>query len=625
MTHRIAVFDLESDGLLDEATRLWCAVVIDLESNKEYIFTPDNIADLLSTLESFDVLVGHNVIGYDFPLLRKLYGWEYKGEKVDTVLISRTQRPNRLSPPHCPNKYAPHSVEAWGYRLGDYKLEHTDWTQYSPEMLQRCIQDTRLNVKIYHALLEEGKGEGWENAHKLNAKLFHYLQLQEEYGFPFDNELAIKHIATLDRWIDRIDKVINPRLPLVVEVNENKVEGEYNYVKKPFTKTGSLSAISQRFLDNIFRDDPSLIGGPFSRVEFRSVDLDSNAEVKDFLLALGWEPDSWNTNNEGKRTSPKFSKDENFKGISKGIGRLIAKRVQCRARKSIIEGWQASIRNDGRISARVTGVASTGRAKHSGIVNVPNPNSGAFFAKQMRQLFIAKPGWSLVGVDSKSNQVRQLAACMNDPDFTAVVLDPKGDIHESNRIRSGVAHRSLAKNIYYGFTFGAGDAKIGKLIKGGAKEGRELKDKFLEGLPLFKAMLEKMTGEWRASAKRRIGKWGRVQYYDGYIRGLDGRPILVEDEHTVLVYHLQSMEAIQLATAYVWFFKDMEKAGYKYKKDFGVVVWMHDEWQTECRPEIAEHVGKIAAECIAKAGRFYNISVPHEGGYNIGKNWYECH
>lgn len=621
---KIGVFDLEANGFLDEATQVWCLCIVDYSDGQCYTYSPDAISDGLVKLNEYDCLIGHNSIAYDFPLLRKLYGWEYKGEKRDTLLMSRTQRPNRLSPPHCPNKNAPHSVEAWGYRLGDYKLAHEDWTQYSPEMLARCIQDAKLQVKIYNALLEEGKGEGWENAHKLNAKLFHWLQRQEEYGWPVDVELIDRHLSTLDRWIDRIDRAINPQLPLIVEVLETKSEGEYNYVRKPFTKAGTLAAISERFLGDLHQCDASVIGGPFSRVEFRSVDLDSNAEVKDFLIALGWQPTEWNSNNEGKKTSPKFSKDDKFEGIQGSLGKLIAKRIQCRQRKSVLEGWKASVRDDGRISPRVAGMASTGRIRHAGIVNVPNPGSKAFFAKQMRQVFTCRKGWKLVGVDSKSNQIRQLAARMGDEEFTEAVLN--GDPHSLNQKRvGGDVSRNAIKAFFYSLIFGAQDNKTAKILKVSKEAAHKIRTDYLNGMPKLKELLERETKTWRASAKKRINKWGKVEYYDGYITGLDGRPILVEQEHTILVYFLQSDEAIQLATAFVWFFSDMERNGFVYERDYGTVMFMHDEIDFECKEEIVEKAAAIAAECIAKAGRYYKIQVPHQGDAKVGKNWYEVH
>ena len=116
-----------------------------------------------------------------------------------------------------------------------------------------------------------------------------------------------------------------------------------------------------------------------------------------------------------------------------------------------------------------------------------------------------------------------------------------------------------------------------------------------------------------------------MEYKDGYIRGLDGRPILVDSEHKVLVFSLQSDEAIQMSAAYCVLHKWLHREGYIWGKDYGTVLWMHDEWQVECNPDIAERVADIGNEAIAWAGRYYKIACPHEGSSKIGRNWRDTH
>jgi hypothetical protein len=627
---RTGLFDIETDGLLPDLTRVWCAVVKDLDDGTVTKFDPDNIGDLTNLLDSFDCLIGHNVIGFDMPALRKVYAWTFKGQVIDTVLMSRMQRPRRRSPPM--GKWStPHSLAAWGYRVGRGKVEHDEWDKYTPAMLHRCAEDVEVLELTYHALLEEGKGEGWDNCHRLNARLFTLLQQQQEYGWLVDQPHMDRCIYFLTRWMGLIDGVVVPKLPLVVEVKEGKKDGSYNYVRKPFKKDGTYSAATEKWLQPIIDGgDRSLsVGGPFSRVSFRPTDITKRNEIVAYLLANGWEPAEWNTNNEGKRTSPKLSKDDPFRGVEGALGRLVAKRTICRARLSILEGWKAHIRDDGRIASVVTGLATTGRAKHSVIVNVPSPHSNAFFARWMRAVFIAKPGWVLVGCDSKGNQIRQLAARMNEPEFTEAVLRGRSedgtDIHSVNQRKTGASTRTKAKNFFYGFIFGAQPPRIAKELGCPLAEATSIRDNYLEGLPGLKKLIEDRTAEWRASAKRFYNKkFGRMQYQDGWIKGLDGRPIQAESEHMVLCYLLQSDEAIQLAAAYSIWHKWMDER-WEYGKQWGTVIWYHDEWQFECEPEIAEDAGALAAAAIKWAGEYYKIQCPHDGDYSIGNNWSETH
>jgi DNA polymerase-1 len=623
-----AVFDLETNGLLEGLDTIHCAVVKDIDTGEIRTFDPSNIGDLCSHLQTFDWLSGHNCIQFDFPALRKVFGWTYNGEKWDTLLVSRLQRPNRSFPPKCPSKSAgPHSVEVWGYRLGHHKVDHEDWTTFSPEMLHRCVQDVHIQHKILDALTDEGKDEGWERAHKLNHKLFHYLEMQERHGWLVDRHHLDKCLHTLDRWIDRINRAIGPRLPLIAEPQETRKEGEYKYVSKPFLKSGEISGGVRSY----FEDGEGLrnVAGPFSRVSFRPVDLDSNKETKAFLLALGWEPLEWNVNNDGERTSPKLSKNDDFNGIQGSLGRLVAKRIQCRQRKGVIEGWRDSIRTDGRISAQVNGVATTGRLKHKGIVNVPNAD--AFFGKWMRRLFIAQPGWVLVGTDSKGNQMRQLAARMGDEEFTRAVLYGNSkdgtDLHSLNQKRAGVATRTLAKNFFYGcILFGAGDRKTAKILGTSIESARDKKSEYFREMPKLREFLDREIAAWRKTASSYWNpRYRRMEYSNGYITGLDGRPILVEFEKDILVYILQSDEAQHMSAAYCLAHKRMERDGYIYGKDFASCIFYHDEFVFTCREELAEYVAEISKAAIRDAAKFYKIAIEHDGDAKVGKSCLDVH
>src|SRR5574341_1154804 len=243
---KIGIFDLEANGLLDTVTKLHCGVVKDINSGEVRKFRPNDVKALLEHLDSFDVLIAHNGIGYDWPLLKKLYKYEYKGKKVDTLIMSRLLNPKRLVPFNCPNKKAgPHSVEAWGWRVGRGKPEHNDWENFSEEMLHRCSEDVEIQHLIYNELLKEAKGKNWKNAFLLSFKLFEYLQQQEEYGWLVDRPHMERCIHQLEHWIGRIDKVLEKHLPVIVEIQETKKNGEYAYIKKPFLKSGEYSHRSE--------------------------------------------------------------------------------------------------------------------------------------------------------------------------------------------------------------------------------------------------------------------------------------------------------------------------------------------------------------------------------------------
>jgi DNA polymerase I-like protein with 3'-5' exonuclease and polymerase domains len=561
--------------------------------------------------------------------LKKLYNWTFKGKIVDTLIMSRLLNPKRIVPFNCLNKKAgPHSIEAWGYRVGRGKPEHNDWENFSEEMMHRCSEDTEILELVYDELLKESKGGKWRNAFLMSFELFTNLQKQEEYGWLVDQPHMHFCIRQLTKWIERIDNVIIPKLPKILEIEETKLKGEYGYIKKPFLKSGEYSKSVVDWCSNtgyVVGDKPVM--GCFSRINFRTTDLNSGAETKDFLLSLGWEPLEWNTDDEGNRTSPKLSKDDPFEGVEGKVGKLVAKRVQCRQRRGIIDGLLLLIREDGRIPSVVNTLAVTGRATHRNIVNIPKASS--FYGKQMRSIFSSREGYVLVGTDSAGNQLRQLAGRMNNPVYTKALIEGTkedgSDNHSLTRDIGELESRDIAKNVMYCLLFGGGDVKLAKTAKKPAGSGADLRAKLYRGLDGLGTLMEKLIKEWKETARQRFNaKFNRMEYFDGVITGLDGRPIKVPSEHQLLVYLLQSDEAIHMAKAYNIMCANLRKK-YVWGVDYGVVCWYHDEYTIECRADIAEDVKRISEDAIREAGEFYKISCPHAGEGAIGKNWYSIH
>lgn len=637
MSSRTCVADIEADGLLETVTKAHCGVFIDVKTEEVFEFTPDNLSDMFKFMDSCSALIFHHGYGYDFPMLKQVYGYEYKGKKIDTLILSRMLFPH----------YQSHSVDAWGTRFNRPKPKHEDWTTYTPEMLHRCKEDTFIQLQLYRQCLKVMKRDKWPiESFKLTFKLFEILHLQEQSGWPVDEQSIRKSIRMLDKWIERIDKVIVPRLP-------NVVESPYTtHVAKPFRQDRQLAAIAKRWYED--KEDQKTISGPFSRIEFRKVNLNSNAELKDFLLSEGWEPREWNykkdpktkrplkdENNQPIKSSPKIKHDDPFIGIDGGLGRLAAKRVQCRARKSIMEGWLSNIRSDGTISQRITGIASTGRLTHSGIVNVPGNQS--FFGKQMRQVFVAKDPYVLVGTDSSGCQDRMLlgranAYGVNDPVFEDMLLNgnkSKGtDSHSRarnvlnevfTRNRMPTITRSGAKNFNYAYKFNAMDKKLGSMAKSTPKIGGEIRSA-LDSIFTAQVEVERiLVKEWRSNARQRINSWGKAEYVDGYFKGLDGRPIYVHLEKDVLVYALQSDEAIMMQYALCFLYKWLTKRNFVYGKDYHFVANVHDEYQALVHKDRVDEYVRLADRSISYAAEHLKIQCPHKGESDIGKSWYETH
>ena len=627
---KVRVFDIEANGLLRQATKIHCIVFSDLKKQEVVKFGPDELTKALDYLQSCDVLIGHNILEYDLPLIEKLHGIKFKGAKVDTLIMSRLLNPKRFLPPNAKDRKAgPHSLYAWGVRCGIDKPEHEDWENFSPEMMHRCVEDVSINVTTYHMLMDEAKGGEWKNAFLLTFKFVENLQRQEEYGWKVDRPWMEWCISTLEKRLERIDKAVVPRLPYLVDILEIKKDGERQFIRKPFLKSGKKaeSVYSYAAKWNLGQEFVDAVVGPFSRILFRKVDMGSGEETKNFLLSLGWEPLEWNTNDAGERTSPKLSKDDPFEGLTDGVGSLIARRVQYRHRQSALKGLLELIREDGAIPSIATGLTDTYRLKHKNIVNIPAAKS--LFGWQMRKCFIAREGMVLVSTDSDSCQLRMLGGRMNNADYINAIINgdkSKGtDLHSLTKKIGDIESRDLAKNVMYCLLFGGGDTKLGKTAKKPG-QGAQLREKLYKGFDGLGEHMEDLERQWTSTARRVYNKvMRRMELVDGKIRGLDGRPITVPFKHQLLVYELQSDEAIMMQAAYNKAIMDLERKGLRYGSDFGSVCHYQDEFTFETKPEYAELVKEVSENAIVWAGKFYKIICPHKGDGKIGNNWYAVH
>lgn len=159
------VFDLETDGLYNDCTQIHCLGIHDLDAKETYVFNDTGntqpISKGLQMLEDAETIIGHNIIGFDLPVIRKLQPWFSPGGSVlDTLVLSRIYYADRLAKDHQRNYkhmpvqlYGRHSLEAYGYRLGEYKGDFgktTDWKEWSPEMQDYMLQDVVVTTKLWH-------------------------------------------------------------------------------------------------------------------------------------------------------------------------------------------------------------------------------------------------------------------------------------------------------------------------------------------------------------------------------------------------------------------------------------------------------------------------------------------
>ena len=185
------IFDIETNGLYDEATELFCVAIHDVVRNKTIGYGPGSIDGAIDRLANATCLIGHNIIFYDLPVLKKLLNFHTDAHVIDTLVCTRLIWPKEKLQEVDANHYeavptklrGSASLKAWGYRLSNFKDNFTDFSQYSQEMLEYCKQDCNVTAALYHLITTDPIKP---SALKLEHDFATAINKQIRSGFPFN-------------------------------------------------------------------------------------------------------------------------------------------------------------------------------------------------------------------------------------------------------------------------------------------------------------------------------------------------------------------------------------------------------------------------------------------------------
>jgi len=607
------LFDIEADGI--DATKVHCIVTIDVETEDIKTYGPSNIADGLATLVSADRLVGHNVIGYDIPTLDRLFHSSLLNKPVhDTWVMSQTLRYTR------PHK---HGLAGWGEYLGNKKIEYDDFSEFSQEMLDYCIQDCKVNLMVYRKLLKE-----YSEIYKQNPMIQRGLQVEQSIakcnvmmrrdGWNFDEKLAEQTEAMFVERMHQIERILEPKLG----THEVFIDKEPKTPK--FKKDGTYSATTVRILSEYFGrevkpTDTDLMppGQSFRRSRVDQIDLGQIALVKEWLLSQGWEPDDYTRkkmpDGSWKNMGPKLT-DTSLKAFGKD-GELISEYYTLRNRLSVLEGWKEKVKN-GRLHGNMWTIGTPSfRCRHEVIVNLPSVD--ASYGKPMRTILRADKGDVIVGCDSSGNQLRGLCHYLRNPEFTNEIIN--GDQHQRNadalsKATGTTVSRQTAKGFLYCYMFGGGDAKLGEVLCGyrNPKLGKVAKDAFAKAIKGLDTLKKKIEKEWENK---------QLTQGIGWIEGLDGRPVFVPSQHQCLNYLLQAAEGITCKAAVAYALDKIQELKLRAKPR----IFYHDEMAFTCHPDDADKVGVILKEAFEEAPKWFDITCMEGGNYVVGESYADVH
>ena len=554
------IFDIETTLTAD---KIWCIVC--KHKGTYYQFRQDKLHRFEEFIKQTDEVIGHNIIGFDIPVLNRFFGYDlFKKCKItDTLILSRLLNPMLEGG---------HSLRNWGEKLYKKKYEFDQFDYFSEEMLRYCRNDVDLTEKLYNFLSKKMTDFG--KSIDLEHRVAHIIQRQHERGFMIDVVGAHMLQAKFKEDMNTLqDKVRQTFPPLKIETefipkSNNKTRG---YVK----------------------------GVPFTKVKFKEFNLGSRQQIGERLIMLGWKP-------KKKTDKGHIIVDEKVLSEIKNIpeAELIKEFLMLQKRIAQVSSWIEATREDGRVHGKViTNGTVTGRMSHQSPNMAQVPAVYSPYGKECRALWIANKGYKLVGVDASGLELRMLAHYMNDKEYTNEIIN--GDIHTANKNSAGLGSRDEAKTFIYAFIYGAGDKKIGSILGRSEADGRRVKEKFLRHTPSLRSLREKVDGV----AKKR------------WLRGLDQRKILIRHPHAALNTLLQGAGACVMKYALTL----LEEYVINKRIKAYPVVNVHDEFQYEVEESKTKEFGELAVQSIIQAGKDLKIRCPLDGEYKIGNNWAETH
>ena len=573
------IFDLETDGLLDKVKKIHVIGAKDANTGEPFIFstTAGNINKGIELLSKADVLIGHNIINYDVPVLNKLYPQlKLTNKMVDTLILSRIQ--------HAHDMFE-HSIDAWGKKLkllkGDFG-KTTDWKECTSAMVHYCVRDVDITYKLYLHLMKNYCGD---RAYSLEVDFFKVLDRQMKQGVYFDlgkaEQIARNLEVNIEKKKEEILRVVPSLDKTVIKVYKKDYNGIPAGTPIPTTTQIPFNPGSRTQIIEFFRRKYNWIPETYTDKNNPSI----NSEVLDELPFA-----------EAPLFASYLEMNKLYGAIANGDKAWI---------KSVVNGKiHGYIKHNG---------AATHRCTHSNPNLGQIPSVGSFMGKECRALFTVPEGYSMVGADASQLELRNLAHYMHPWDngeYTRAILS--GDIHTHNQKGAGLETRDLAKKFIYAHNYGAGNKKLGNIMNRHLSDtekimlGASAREKFMVEIPAMKNLIQAVQ---------------RVVKQRGYIIGLDGRKIYPPSDHTCLNYLLQGAGAVLMKQWWVLVWEGSDKRGF----DAQPLLHVHDEGQSMVLTKDAEEFGKMKTGLFTNLTEIFNYKCPLAGDYKVGRNWAETH
>lgn len=583
------IIDLETDGL--EYTKIHVLVSRDLDTDDVDVLT--NYKDMRDYVRQCGAIIGHNFLAFDWWVIHDILGVDIPIDRIlDTLVMSRLDDSNRDGG---------HSLESWGLALGVVKPEHTDWSQLSDAMIHRCVEDTKINAKLYR-LLKNSINEKQIPWTEVELECFVHWKMKEveRNGFYFDIEQCQVLRSELNDKRQECELQLRELFPSLAEAKYSK--GELILTTPTTKRNGELSTRNLGGCPTDWFTD----GAPFAWIKWPEVNLNRDAFIKRHLLHAGWKPKVLTPSGLAKLD------DEQLDDIISQVGEKYRpyqewRILNTRITKQIDKWLEFYNDNTHRQHGKIIHIGTrTHRMAHRDPPITQVPSSESSYGAECRELWTVPDNHCLLGCDASGIQLRVLAHYLDSPEWTEELIN--GDVHTRNANILDVP-RPKAKTFIYSFLLGAGIPNLAVTLNKPIDTTKKLYYKFIDDTPGLKDLLSK----------------GKDQAAKGFIRStISGRWIPCKStwHGDWLASLLQEGEATIMKRALKIWSRQADKKGVQYS----LSTQNHDEWQTEVPDfETAEVLGKMQVLSLMQSGRYYNCKCPIDGEYKIGKTWKETH
>ena len=488
------VFDVEANGLLDDATKIHCLSYTTDGVTYDTLFDYDGMKDLLLNQQG---LIGHNIVRYDVPLLEKILDIKIEARLFDTLPMSWVLNYNRPK----------HGLESFGEDFGIPKPKIDDWNNLTQDDYRhRCVEDVKINWKLWQDVLKRFMFI-YKSKSELD-KFFRYLQFKmdcaaeaERVGWKLDVGLAKDCVAKLtDQQLSKINELkgVMPRVKITTKKSKPKV---------CFKKDGSPSSHGERWFALLDEHElPRHYEGEVEVIKgWDQPNPNSNDQVKSWLFSLGWEPCTFNYIKESPTETRLVPQVRSNGELTKSVKRLIKDNpvvsvldglTVIQHRLKIFEGF-LECEYEGYVRAEIDGLTNTLRFKHKKpLVNLPAVDKP--WGKEVRGCLTVPDGYTLCGADMTSleDTTKRHYMYPYDPDYVNDMsqegFDPHLDlalhanavsqieIDEYNAGRNNQLKdlRKDFKVVNYSATYGVGKAKLARTTGMSESAAQELLDAY---------------------------------------------------------------------------------------------------------------------------------------------------